>query len=151
MWYRAISDEEFVLQCALPARAATHIYNNSLLKQHKVKWFWHQKDKEPLKAIEESSNPALQGDALWFKPVRDNASGVYTCMIQYVVEQKVLYFYMIGLEFFWFVLNITFFFLHHSGKKFHVSKLFWRFKQRRWQNVQVITQTCSIFLLAVGI
>uniref|UniRef100_A0A672TEZ9 Interleukin 18 receptor accessory protein n=1 Tax=Strigops habroptila TaxID=2489341 RepID=A0A672TEZ9_STRHB len=52
IWYRAISGEEFVLQCALPDRDATHIYNNSLLEQHKVKWFW-QKDKEPLKAIKE--------------------------------------------------------------------------------------------------
>ncbi|KAM9264966.1 interleukin-18 receptor accessory protein [Cariama cristata] len=81
MWYRAISDEEFVLQCALPDRDATHIYNNSLVKQHKVKWFWRQKDKDPLKAIKESSNPSPKGDALWFKPVRDNASGVYICMI----------------------------------------------------------------------
>ncbi|NXJ98285.1 I18RA protein, partial [Corythaixoides concolor] len=82
IWYRAISDVEFVLQCSLPGRDATHIYNNtSLLKQHKVKWFWHQRDKEPLKAVKESSNLALQGDALWFKPVRDSASGVYICMI----------------------------------------------------------------------
>ncbi|NWS68881.1 I18RA protein, partial [Crotophaga sulcirostris] len=80
--YRAISGEEFVLQCALPDRDASHIYNNSLLKQHKVKWFWHQKDEEPLKAIKQSSNPAVQGDALWFKPVGDNASGVYLCMIR---------------------------------------------------------------------
>ncbi|NXL29218.1 I18RA protein, partial [Glaucidium brasilianum] len=81
VWYRAISDEEFVLQCALPDGDATYIYNNSLLTQHKVKWFWHQKDKEPLKMIKESSNLALQGDALWFKPVRHSASGVYICMI----------------------------------------------------------------------
>ncbi|XP_005444809.4 interleukin-18 receptor accessory protein isoform X1 [Falco cherrug] len=80
--YRAISGEEFVLQCTLPGRDATHIYNNSLLKEHKVKWFWHQKDKEPLKAIKESSKPALQGDALWFKPVRDSDSGVYICLIR---------------------------------------------------------------------
>ncbi|NXC15078.1 I18RA protein, partial [Corythaeola cristata] len=80
--YRAISDKEFVLQCGLPDRDTAHIYNNSsLLKQHKVKWFWRQRDKEPLKAIKESSNLALQGDALWFKPVRDSASGVYICMI----------------------------------------------------------------------
>ncbi|NXS54486.1 I18RA protein, partial [Brachypteracias leptosomus] len=79
--YRAISYEEFVLQCALPDKNATHIYKHSILKQHKVKWFWHQKDEEPLKAIKESSNPALQGDALWFKPVRDSASGVYICTI----------------------------------------------------------------------
>ncbi|NWH62481.1 I18RA protein, partial [Geococcyx californianus] len=82
IWYRAISDEEFVLQCALPDRDASHIYNNSLLKQHKVKWFWHQKDKESLKPIKQSSNPALQGDALWFKPIRDSASGVYVCVIR---------------------------------------------------------------------
>uniref|UniRef100_A0A8B9RWX0 TIR domain-containing protein n=1 Tax=Accipiter nisus TaxID=211598 RepID=A0A8B9RWX0_9AVES len=82
IWYRAISDEDFVLQCALPDRDATHIYNNSLLKQHHVEWFWHQKGKEPLKAIKGSPNPALQGDALWFKPVRDNASGVYICVIR---------------------------------------------------------------------
>ncbi|NXO60467.1 I18RA protein, partial [Aramus guarauna] len=81
LWYRAISDEEFVLQCTLPDRDANHSYNNSLLKQHKVKWFWRQKGRESLKAIKESSNPALQGDALWFKPVSDNASGVYICMI----------------------------------------------------------------------
>ncbi|KAK2516069.1 Il18rap [Columba livia] len=79
--YRAIDDEEFVLQCAIPDRAATHIYDNALLNQHKVKWFWHQKDKETLEAIKENSNIILQGDALWFKPVRDSASGVYICMI----------------------------------------------------------------------
>ncbi|KFQ17882.1 Interleukin-18 receptor accessory protein, partial [Merops nubicus] len=81
LWYRAISDEEFVLQCALPDKDSTHMYKHSLLKQHKVEWFWHPKDTEPLEAIKESSNPALQGDTLWFKPVRENASGVYVCMI----------------------------------------------------------------------
>ncbi|NWZ61449.1 I18RA protein, partial [Acrocephalus arundinaceus] len=81
IWYRAINGEEFVLQCALPDRDASNIYNNSLLNQHKVKWFWHQKDKEALKAIKESSNLAFQGDALWFKPITDSASGVYICKI----------------------------------------------------------------------
>ncbi|CAN8196500.1 unnamed protein product [Coccothraustes coccothraustes] len=81
IWYRAINGEEFVLQCALPDGDATNIYNTSLLNQHKVKWFWHQKDKEALKAIKESSNLTFQGDALWFKPVRDSASGVYICKI----------------------------------------------------------------------
>uniref|UniRef100_A0A8D2QJ53 Interleukin 18 receptor accessory protein n=1 Tax=Zonotrichia albicollis TaxID=44394 RepID=A0A8D2QJ53_ZONAL len=81
IWYRAINGEEFVLQCALPDRDATNIYNNSLLNQHKVKWFWHQKDTETLKAIKESSNLTFQGDALWFKPIRDSASGVYICRI----------------------------------------------------------------------
>ncbi|NXN90489.1 I18RA protein, partial [Bombycilla garrulus] len=79
IWYRAINGEEFVLQCALPDRDATNIYNNSLLNQHKVRWFWHQKDKETMKAVKESSNLAFQGDALWFKPIRDSASGVYIC------------------------------------------------------------------------
>ncbi|XP_031461041.1 interleukin-18 receptor accessory protein [Phasianus colchicus] len=79
--YRAISDEEFVLQCALPHKDATNIYDNSALKQHEVKWFWCQKDKGHLKAVKESSNITLQGDALWFKPVRENASGIYICMI----------------------------------------------------------------------
>ncbi|NWR31469.1 I18RA protein, partial [Tachuris rubrigastra] len=81
IWYRAINGEEFVLQCALPDRDAAHIYN-SLPNQHKVKWFWRQKDEETLKVIKESSNLSLQGDALWFKPVRDNASGMYICTIQ---------------------------------------------------------------------
>ncbi|RMC06640.1 hypothetical protein DUI87_16078 [Hirundo rustica rustica] len=81
IWYRAINGEEFVLQCALPDTDASNIYNNSLLNQHKVKWFWHQKDKETLKAIKESSNLSFQGDALWFKPIRDSASGVYICKI----------------------------------------------------------------------
>ncbi|NXB10956.1 I18RA protein, partial [Cnemophilus loriae] len=81
IWYRAINGEEFVLQCALPNRDVTNIYNNSLLIQRKVKWFWHQKDQETLQAIKESSNLAFQGDALWFKPVRDSASGVYICRI----------------------------------------------------------------------
>uniref|UniRef100_A0A8C9MHG2 Interleukin 18 receptor accessory protein n=1 Tax=Serinus canaria TaxID=9135 RepID=A0A8C9MHG2_SERCA len=81
IWYRAINGEEFVLQCALPDGDATNIYNNSLLNQHKVKWFWHQKDRETLKAIKESSNLTFQGDALWFKPIRDSASGVYICRI----------------------------------------------------------------------
>ncbi|NXO35146.1 I18RA protein, partial [Locustella ochotensis] len=81
IWYRAINGEEFVLQCALPDRDASTIYNKSLLNQHKVKWFWHQKDKETLKAIKESSNLAFQGDALWFKPIKDSASGVYICKI----------------------------------------------------------------------
>ncbi|NXP73092.1 I18RA protein, partial [Ramphastos sulfuratus] len=82
LWYRAISDEEFVLRCALPDKHASHIYNSSLPKHHKVKWFWSQKGIESLKAIKESSNPALQVDALWFKPIKDNASGVYVCMIR---------------------------------------------------------------------
>ncbi|NWZ44277.1 I18RA protein, partial [Brachypodius atriceps] len=81
IWYRAINGEEFVLQCALPDRDASNIYNKSLLNHHKVKWFWHQKDKETLKVIKESSNLAFQGDALWFKPISDNASGVYICKI----------------------------------------------------------------------
>ncbi|XP_027760848.1 interleukin-18 receptor accessory protein isoform X1 [Empidonax traillii] len=81
IWYRAINGEEFVLQCALPDRDAAHIYNNSLPNQHKVKWFWRQKDEETLKAIKESSDLSLQGDALWFKPIRDNASGIYMCTI----------------------------------------------------------------------
>ncbi|NXX28400.1 I18RA protein, partial [Nicator chloris] len=81
IWYRAINGEEFVLQCALPDRDASNIYNNSLLNQHKVKWFWHQKDKETLKAVKESSKLAFQGDALWFKPIRDSASGVYICKL----------------------------------------------------------------------
>ncbi|NXY28215.1 I18RA protein, partial [Pomatorhinus ruficollis] len=79
IWYRAINGEEFVLQCALPDRDASNIYNNSLLNQHKVKWFWHQKDNETLKAIKENSNLAFQGDALWFKSIMDSASGVYIC------------------------------------------------------------------------
>ncbi|NWV08114.1 I18RA protein, partial [Ptilonorhynchus violaceus] len=81
IWYRAINGEEFVLQCDLPDRDATNIYNNSLLNQHKAKWFWHQKGKETLKALKENSNLAFQGDALWFKPVRDSASGTYICWI----------------------------------------------------------------------
>ncbi|XP_035191095.1 interleukin-18 receptor accessory protein [Oxyura jamaicensis] len=81
LWYRTISDKAFVLQCALPGDA-TNIYKKSPVKQHEVKWFWHQKDKEHLEAIRESTNLALQGDALWFKPVRDSASGVYICMIR---------------------------------------------------------------------
>ncbi|NXY18006.1 I18RA protein, partial [Atrichornis clamosus] len=81
IWYRAINGEEFVLQCALPDREATNIYKNSPLNQHQVKWFWHQKGKETLKVIKESSNLAFQGDALWFKPVRDSASGVYICRV----------------------------------------------------------------------
>lgn len=86
--YRAISDEDFVLQCALPHKDTTNIYNNSALKQHEVKWFWCQKDKGHLKAVEESSDVTLQGDALWFKPVRENASGIYICMIQYVMGKR---------------------------------------------------------------
>ncbi|NWI95721.1 I18RA protein, partial [Pitta sordida] len=82
IWYRAISGEEFVLQCALPSRDGTHIYNNSLLNQHKVEWFWHQKDEVTLNVIKESSILAHQGDALWFKPIRDSASGVYICRIR---------------------------------------------------------------------
>ncbi|TRZ16086.1 hypothetical protein HGM15179_011018 [Zosterops borbonicus] len=81
IWYRAINGEEFVLQCALPDRDASNIYNNSLLNQHKVEWFWHQKDDGTLKAVKESSNLAFQGDALWFKPIRDSASGVYICKV----------------------------------------------------------------------
>ncbi|NXQ29116.1 I18RA protein, partial [Alaudala cheleensis] len=82
IWYRAINGEEFVMQCALPDGDATNIYNNSLLNQHEVTWFWYQEDKETLKAIKESSNLAFQGDALWFKPVTDSASGVYICKIR---------------------------------------------------------------------
>lgn len=45
----------------------------------------------------------------------------------------------------------VFLFLHHSGEKSHVSKLFWMFKQRRQQTVQVMTPIFYICLLAVGI
>ncbi|NXG29065.1 I18RA protein, partial [Dromaius novaehollandiae] len=83
IWYRAISNEEFVLQCALPDKEATHIFNKSLLKQHEAKWFWRQNDKEPLKAItEKSSNPLRKGNALWFKMIGVSASGIYICMIR---------------------------------------------------------------------
>ncbi|NWU98956.1 I18RA protein, partial [Upupa epops] len=82
LWYRAISDEEFVLQCALPDRDSTRIYNNSVLKHHKVRWFWSQSNEEPLEALKESSNPACRGDALWFKPVKESASGIYVCVIR---------------------------------------------------------------------
>ncbi|NXA61195.1 I18RA protein, partial [Mohoua ochrocephala] len=82
VWYRAINGEEFVLQCALPERDAASIYNNSLQNQHEVKWFWHQKDKETVEAIKESSNLTFQGDALWFKPIRGSASGVYICRMR---------------------------------------------------------------------
>ncbi|NWJ07748.1 I18RA protein, partial [Crypturellus undulatus] len=83
VWYRAISHEEFVLPCALPVKDATHIFNQSLLKQHETKWFWHQKDKEPLQAItENSSNLILKGNALWFNPIGIGASGTYICTIR---------------------------------------------------------------------
>ncbi|NWY01443.1 I18RA protein, partial [Nothoprocta ornata] len=83
IWYRAISNEEFVLPCALPDKDATHIFNQSLLKQHQAKWFWHQKDKEPLQAITENSfNPILKENVLWFNPIRASASGIYICMIR---------------------------------------------------------------------
>ncbi|NXH23326.1 I18RA protein, partial [Bucco capensis] len=81
LWYRAVSEEKFVLQCALPKRAATHRHSNSVLQQPQVRWFWQQKDEEPLKALQQSSTPALQGDALWFKPVRESDSGVYICVL----------------------------------------------------------------------
>uniref|UniRef100_A0A8C4P547 Interleukin 18 receptor accessory protein n=1 Tax=Dromaius novaehollandiae TaxID=8790 RepID=A0A8C4P547_DRONO len=90
IWYRAISNEEFVLQCALPDKEATHIFNKSLLKQHEAKWFWRQNDKEPLKAItEKSSNPLRKGNALWFKMIGVSASGIYICMIRYVAGEKI--------------------------------------------------------------
>ncbi|NXD07518.1 I18RA protein, partial [Nothocercus nigrocapillus] len=81
--YRAISNEKFALPCALPDKGATHIFNQSLPKQHETKWFWHQKDKEPLQAISEnSSNLILKGNVLWFNPIGISASGIYICMIR---------------------------------------------------------------------
>ncbi|NXA40441.1 I18RA protein, partial [Eudromia elegans] len=83
VWYRAISNEKFVLPCALLDKDTTHIFKQPLLKQHEAKWFWHQKDKEPLQAITENSfNPTVSENALWFNPIRVTASGIYICMIR---------------------------------------------------------------------
>uniref|UniRef100_A0A8C4YIU0 Interleukin 18 receptor accessory protein n=1 Tax=Gopherus evgoodei TaxID=1825980 RepID=A0A8C4YIU0_9SAUR len=83
--YHAITDEEFILECVLPSQHRTHMYNNSFLYKNKVLWFWQQKDGEPLKIISsESTNPTQEGNALWFRPIGINASGVYICTIRYV-------------------------------------------------------------------
>ncbi|EMP27144.1 Interleukin-18 receptor accessory protein [Chelonia mydas] len=59
------------------------MYNNSFLYKSKVLWFWQQKDGEPLKIISnESTNPTQEGNALWFRPIGINATGVYICMIR---------------------------------------------------------------------
>ncbi|XP_039375676.1 interleukin-18 receptor accessory protein isoform X1 [Mauremys reevesii] len=81
--YHAITDEEFILECVLPSQHHTHMYNNSFLYKSNVLWFWQQKDGEPLKIISsKSTNPAQEGNALWFRPIGINASGVYICMIR---------------------------------------------------------------------
>ncbi|XP_065437003.1 interleukin-18 receptor accessory protein [Chrysemys picta bellii] len=81
--YHAITDEEFILECVLPSQHHTHMYNNSFLYKSKVLWFWQQKDGEPVKIISnESTNPIQEGNALWFRPIGINASGVYICMIR---------------------------------------------------------------------
>ncbi|XP_034613920.1 interleukin-18 receptor accessory protein [Trachemys scripta elegans] len=81
--YHAITDEEFILECVLPSQHHTHMYNNSFLYKSKVLWFWQQKDGEPVKIISnESTNPTQEGNALWFRPIGINASGVYICMIR---------------------------------------------------------------------
>uniref|UniRef100_A0A452IFS7 TIR domain-containing protein n=1 Tax=Gopherus agassizii TaxID=38772 RepID=A0A452IFS7_9SAUR len=81
--YHAITDEEFILECVLPSQHRTHMYNNSFLYKNKVLWFWQQKDGEPLKIISsESTNPTQEGNALWFRPIGINASGVYICTIR---------------------------------------------------------------------
>uniref|UniRef100_A0A452IFQ2 TIR domain-containing protein n=1 Tax=Gopherus agassizii TaxID=38772 RepID=A0A452IFQ2_9SAUR len=87
--YHAITDEEFILECVLPSQHRTHMYNNSFLYKNKVLWFWQQKDGEPLKIISsESTNPTQEGNALWFRPIGINASGVYICTIRYVSVSK---------------------------------------------------------------
>uniref|UniRef100_A0A8C3FLU2 Interleukin 18 receptor accessory protein n=1 Tax=Chrysemys picta bellii TaxID=8478 RepID=A0A8C3FLU2_CHRPI len=87
--YHAITDEEFILECVLPSQHHTHMYNNSFLYKSKVLWFWQQKDGEPVKIISnESTNPIQEGNALWFRPIGINASGVYICMIRYVSVSK---------------------------------------------------------------
>ncbi|XP_050777997.1 interleukin-18 receptor accessory protein [Gopherus flavomarginatus] len=81
--YHAITDEEFILECVLPSQHRTHMYNNSFLYKSKMLWFWQQKDGEPLKIISsESTNPTQEGNALWFRPIGINASGVYICTIR---------------------------------------------------------------------
>uniref|UniRef100_A0A8C3T4B2 Interleukin 18 receptor accessory protein n=2 Tax=Chelydra serpentina TaxID=8475 RepID=A0A8C3T4B2_CHESE len=81
--YHAITDEEFILECALPSQQRTHMYNNSFLYKSKMLWFWQQKDGEPPKIISnESTNPTQEGNALWFRPIGINAAGVYICMIR---------------------------------------------------------------------
>ncbi|KAM9173170.1 interleukin-18 receptor accessory protein isoform 2-T4 [Pangshura tecta] len=90
--YHAITEEEFILECVLPSQHRTHMYNNSFLYKSKVLWFWQQKDGEPLKVISnESTNPTQEGNALWFRPIGINASGVYICMIsiQWTMRQVV--------------------------------------------------------------
>ncbi|XP_074839364.1 interleukin-18 receptor accessory protein [Carettochelys insculpta] len=81
--YRAINNEEFILECVLPSRNRTHIFNSSFLYKSKVLWFWQQKPGESLKTINnESTNPTQEGNALWFRPIGINATGIYICVIR---------------------------------------------------------------------
>uniref|UniRef100_A0A8D0GF31 Ig-like domain-containing protein n=1 Tax=Sphenodon punctatus TaxID=8508 RepID=A0A8D0GF31_SPHPU len=81
--YRAISDEEFVLPCAFPSQSHGQIFDNLYQHRSEVKWFWQSKGGGLLKSIgSESTNPILQGNALWFKPIRVNDSGLFICTIR---------------------------------------------------------------------
>uniref|UniRef100_K7FGL5 Interleukin 18 receptor accessory protein n=1 Tax=Pelodiscus sinensis TaxID=13735 RepID=K7FGL5_PELSI len=80
--YRAVANEEFLLECVLPSQNRTHMFNNSFLYKSKVLWFWQHKPEEPLKALNnETTNPTQEGNALWFRPIGINAAGIYICMI----------------------------------------------------------------------
>uniref|UniRef100_A0A8C8VMU8 Interleukin 18 receptor accessory protein n=1 Tax=Pelusios castaneus TaxID=367368 RepID=A0A8C8VMU8_9SAUR len=75
----------FILECVLPSQNHTHILKNSVLYKSEVLWWRQQKDGELLKIISnESTNPTQEGNALWFRPIEMNASGIYICMIRYV-------------------------------------------------------------------
>uniref|UniRef100_A0A8C8SCU9 Interleukin 18 receptor accessory protein n=1 Tax=Pelusios castaneus TaxID=367368 RepID=A0A8C8SCU9_9SAUR len=54
-----------------------------VLYKSEVLWWRQQKDGELLKIISnESTNPTQEGNALWFRPIEMNASGIYICMIR---------------------------------------------------------------------
>lgn len=99
--YRAINNKEMVLQCPLPSQSYTHVFNNSLTYKKKVVWFRQQKEGELLEVIgKESTNPTQEGNALWFKPIRNNDSGIYICKIRYTT--MTMNFLLISKMLFWY-------------------------------------------------
>ncbi|KAJ7319719.1 hypothetical protein JRQ81_019230 [Phrynocephalus forsythii] len=78
--YRAISNQKFVLSCDLPFEDPTFIFNSSHFSEDQMQWLWRPNNGEVKTLLRNATtNPAFQGNALWFNPITTQHSGTYIC------------------------------------------------------------------------
>ncbi|XP_034972709.2 LOW QUALITY PROTEIN: interleukin-18 receptor accessory protein [Zootoca vivipara] len=78
--YRAISGQAFVVSCDVPPENSASIFNFSRLHESQLQWIWRSRDGgDPVLVRKETTNPRLQGNALWFNPITVQHSGTYVC------------------------------------------------------------------------